>query len=648
MIGKLLSTIETPADLRKLNMEQLAQLAHEIRHLIKISVSRNGGHLASNLGVVELTIALHYVFDFSTDRIVWDVGHQCYIHKILTGRANRFDRLRQAGGISGFPDPRESDCDQFLVGHAGTSIATAVGLALGAQLRQSDEKIVAVVGDASIVNGLSFEGLNNTSLINRQMLIILNDNSMAIAKTQGAFAKYLTRVRLSRPYEDIQRRTELAVRRLPYVGAAIHDTIDRIKGGIKTTLLGRQKFEQLGIPFYGPIDGHDIPSLIKILAAFREVDHPVILHAYTEKGRGFVPASKDPRTFHSPQPFTVEGETASFADRVDRSFTAVFAHTLGNMMAEDPRIVAITAAMPDGTGLAQLSGIFPDRVIDVGIAEGAAVDIAAGLAKTGLRPVVAIYSTFLQRTFDQIFQEVSLQRLPVTFCIDRAGLVGGDGASHQGFCDITLLRCLPNMILMSPMDEMELTGALSFAIQSDQPCVLRYPRDLVPQQEEFSLDHQPAPFELGRSAWLRQGSDGVILAYGRVAYDAFLAAESLENEDISIGVISARFAKPLDEQMLHKLLSPEQNIPIITVEDHALIGGFGSAVLEFAQRHHLDTRQIYCLGLPDRLIDQDTRRGQLEQAGLTQQTIAQRITDILRTPLHTAATKIKLSTRVSR
>jgi len=630
MIGKLLKTIKCPADLRDLKIQQLGELAEEIRHLIKMAVSRNGGHLASNLGVVELTIALHYVFDFSRDRLVWDVGHQCYIHKILTGRAEQLERLRQVDGISGFPNTQESPYDQFIVGHAGTAVPSAVGLALGAQLTQSQEKIVAVVGDASIVNGVSFEGLNNTNKVNRQLLIILNDNSMAIDKTQGAFAQYLTRLRISRPYEDLHRRTELMLRQLPVVGDKLHDTLHRIKGGIKTTLLGPQKFEQLDIPLYGPIDGHGIANLIKVFKVLSQIDHPVILHVYTEKGRGFIPASQDPCTFHSMQPFTVDGENVSFTERTDRSFTSVFVHTLNELMAKDERIVALTAAMPDGTGLASLRGTFPDRIIDVGIAESAAVDIAAGLAKKGLMPVVALYSTFLQRSFDQIFQEVALQNLPVVFCLDRAGLVGGDGPTHHGFCDIALLRSLPNMVLMAPVDEGELIEALKFAIKSGRPCVVRYPRDIANQLDKIAPDYQCQPFDLAKGAWLRRGHDAIALAYGSVGYEAVLAAESLAEDGIDLGVFSGRFAKPLDEEILHKLLADGADMPIIILEDHALAGGFGSAVLEVAQQNHLDTCRITRLGLPDYFMEQDTRRNQLEKAGLTSQAIEAHVRRILK------------------
>ena len=623
----LLSTIHGPADLRLLSVEQLAQLAEEIRQLIKTTVSRNGGHLASNLGVVELTLALHYVFDFARDRLCWDVGHQCYVHKLLTGRADRFATLRQEGGLSGFPSPAESPYDPFFVGHAGTAIATALGLALGGQIRGADERIVAVVGDASLVNGLSFEGLNNTSLLHRQFLIILNDNNMAIDATQGAFANYLTHLRLSRSYEDLRRRTKLLVRRLPYVGAGIEQTLGRLKEGLKTTLLHRQIFEQLGIPYFGPVDGHDLGALIELLKGFKDIDHPVLLHVHTEKGRGFAPAQQDPCAFHSTQPFKVEGETARLTAGGD-SFTDAFARALAAQMHADPRIVALTAAMPDGTGLAQVRQRFPGRVIDVGICESAAVAVAAGLARQGLRPVVAIYATFLQRGFDQVFQEVSLQNLPVVFCLDRAGLVGGDGAVHHGFCDVALLRVLPHLVLLAPMDEPELHEALRFALACDRPCVLRYPRDRAER-----LGAEPVePFRLGQARCLRPGADAAILAYGSTAGDALAAARQLAGERLEVAVYSARFAKPLDRDLLAALLAEDSPRPVLTVEDHALAGGFGSAVLEAVHQMGLDARRLHCLGLPDRFLPHATRRRQLADAGIDGPAIAAAVRELLHRP----------------
>ena len=582
--------IDHPAQLRKLDNRALGNLAAEMRHVIKTTVSANGGHLASNLGLVELTIALHRVFDFYQDRLVLDVGHQCYGHKLLTGRAGRFATLRQENGISGFPSPAESDADPFYVGHAGTAVASAVGLAMGAQLAKSDEHVVALVGDASIVNGVSFEGLNNLALIKRQMLIILNDNSMAISRSEGAFANYLTRLRVSHSYEALQRRTRAMVRRLPYIGRAVQDALDRITDGIKSTVIsGGGMFEQLGIPYFGPVDGHDIASLIKLLEAFKHIDHPVLLHVHTEKGRGFTPASDDPQTFHSPRPFTIDDTTTvSFPHAIGTSFTSAFASALIGQMDRDEKVVAITAAMPDGTGLARVAQAHPDRVLDVGISESAAVDIAAGLAKKGFKPVVAIYSTFLQRGFDQVFQEVSLQNLPVIFCMDRAGLVGEDGAVHHGFCDMAILRTLPHVVVMAPMDQDELNAALAWAVESGKPCAIRYPRAVVPDKRTLPGDYDCKPFELGKAAVLRGGADVMILACGAPCYDATLAAETLAADGIHAGVVSMRFAKPLDTDTIRRIWEAPGDMGVLTVEDHALAGGFGSAVLEAVNAMGLD------------------------------------------------------------
>jgi 1-deoxy-D-xylulose-5-phosphate synthase len=633
MTKNYLDDVDSHAKLHKLSLDELEELAAEVRQRVTGAVSQSGGHLASNLGITELTIAMHYVFDFARDRLVFDVGHQCYVHKMLTGRANRFDTLRKADGISGFPSPAESPTDPFAVGHAGTAIPTAVGLALGAQLQKSNEKVVAVVGDASIVNGVAFEGLNNTSLINRQLLIIFNDNSMGISKTEGALAMQLTRFRVSSGYGMLQRRTQNLVKRLPYFGQKLVDGIDRLKDGIKTTLHGHyQAFELMGMPYFGPVDGHDTASLITLLEAFKNVNHPVLLHVHTEKGRGFTPATEDPCRFHSPAAFQIEGESATIKSSNGKSFTKAFADAMIDLMEADQRVVAFTAAMPDGTGVSTLQKHFPDRAYDVGIAESGCTDIAAGLAKSGLKPVVCIYSTFLQRAFDQVFQEVSLQNLPVSFCIDRAGLVGGDGAVHQGFCDITLLRSLPNFVLMAPMDEEELNEALRFSVQLDQPTAMRYPRDNVPENLPLSPDHRCEPFQLGKAVWLRQGDDAVIISYGAVTAEALHAAEILSERGIEVGVINARFAKPLDKEMIDQVLSESEKKPVITVEDHGLAGGFGSAVLELAQSHGLDTRRMSRLGLPDRFIEQNSRQGQLEEVGLDRRQIADHICSLLSEP----------------
>jgi len=619
---KLLDKINGPEDLQFLSVEELGILADQIREYITQSVSQTGGHLASGLGVVELVIAMHYVFDFKKDKLLWDVGHQCYAHKILTGRKEQFAKLRQRNGLSGFPDPAESPYDQFGVGHAGTSIATALGMALGAQHNQTDEKIVAFVGDASIFNGPSFEALNNLGLVKRQLLIVLNDNSMAIDVTQGAMAKLLSKVRLSHTYEDLRRTTRNILEYLPVIGKRVEEALENLKKTLRMTISPSRLFESLNILYFGPVDGHDIGSLIKLFRAIGELDQPAILHVYTKKGKGFTPAGDDPRKFHSTGPFEINGKITTFP-KGGRTFTEAFADTLVELAQNDERIVAITAAMPDGTGLVKFREKFSERYYDVGIAESVAVDIAAGLVKQGQRPVVCIYSTFLQRSYDQIFQEVALQNLPVVFCIDRSGVVGGDGPTHHGLMDIGFLRMLPNIVLTAPANETEMKAALAFALGIDRPVAIRYPRDIVPDGE-LELPGCESPFELGKSVTVRQGSsDVVIVALGSILAEAVKAADVLAGEGIDVGVISARFAKPIDEKIISLFYDKKS---IITVEEHSLACGFGSAVLELAAKKSFENKtrvspdnmgKIVTLGGPDEFIKVGSRGIQLDEIGVS-------------------------------
>ena len=662
-MGKYLDKISGPADLKLLPVAELEGLAEEIRQFILRCVSQTGGHLASNLGAVELTLALHYVFDFQRDKLLWDVGHQCYTHKIVTGRKAGFELLRRAGGISGFPNPGESEYDQFSVGHAGTSIATAIGMALGEQLktasRQKTEgggqpvpsaltsplaatgdrnppsaitpppRIVAVVGDASIVNGTSFEGLNNLGLVKRQMLIVLNDNEMAIDATVGSVAKYFSRVRLSHTYEDLRRTTKSILEHLPGIGRRVDDALEKIKKSIRMALLPSQLFESLNIPYFGPVDGHDTESLIKLFKVLSQVDHPVLLHVYTKKGKGFNPADKGPAQFHSTGPFKINGDNTVESTAVDRRphFTDAFGEALTALAGHDDRIVAITSAMCDGTGLMTFRQKFPERFYDVGIAESAAVDIAAGLAKSGLRPVVCIYSTFLQRSFDQIAQEVALQNLPVVFCVDRAGMVGSDGATHHGLMDIGYLRMLPGMVLTAPADAVEMKQALEFALTHTQPVVIRYPKDFVPPEELVQTGFE-TPFELGRSVLVRRGRKAplALVSYGTVLAEALAAAEILSSEKIPVDVINARFAAPIDDKLM-LLLSRGKKL--ITVEDHYLSCGFGSAVLEKAATSGHDIGLIRVLGAPPCFIGHDSRAAQLMEAGINADEIAKTAREML-------------------
>jgi 1-deoxy-D-xylulose-5-phosphate synthase len=646
-MSNLLEKINSPVDLKKLPVSQLEPLAEEIRQFMLHSISKTGGHLASNLGAVEMTLALHYVFDFKQDKLLWDVGHQCYTHKIITGRRDGFKHLRQTEGISGFPNPAESDYDQFTVGHAGTSVPTAIGMALGEQLKarkaapgpepqrhgpakpkRAVPAVVAVVGDASIVNGVSFEGLNNMGLVKRQLLVVLNDNSMAIDATVGAVAKYFSRARLSQTYEDLRRTTKNILEHLPGIGRSVEEAVEKIKKSIRMVVPPSQLFESLNIPYFGPVDGHDIESLVRLFEALGEVNHPVLLHVHTKKGKGFDPAGKGPTRFHSTGPFKINGdcvESTTVSQRL--TFTGAFGKALATLAEQDDRIVAITSAMCDGTGLFGFREKYPERFYDVGIAESAAVDIAAGMAKSGMRPVVCIYSTFLQRSFDQIFQEVALQNLPVIFCVDRAGMVGSDGPTHHGLMDIGYMRMMPNMVLLAPADAVEMKGALEFALGQEQPVVIRYPKEAVPA-ENLVRAASDRPFELGKSVLVKRGrrSELTIATYGTILTEALEAAQVLGDEGIGVDVINGRFAAPIDEKLLAGV---SRGRPLITAEDHHLACGFGSAVLELAATQGLSAGKIRVLGAPRKFIRHDARKVQLMQVGITADEIVKTAKEML-------------------
>lgn len=623
MPTELLTTINSPDDLRKLSVSQLPQLAEEMRHAICEQVKKSGGHLAPNLGVVELMIALHYVFDFSHDRLLFDVGHQCYPHKLLTGRQHLLGKLRQKGGMSGFPSPDESPFDLFAVGHAGTAISTAVGMARGdtihgesyePETNQDGRRVVAFIGDASIVNGVAMEGLNNAGTLKRQMLIVLNDNGMSIANPQGAIADYFDHLRVGSTYRSMKKTAKNVMKGLPG-GSLLKDMSHRMTEMLKDAIFEDSWFEHFGILSVGPIDGHDLPSLIEMLLEVRDVDRPLLLHAHTIKGKGFEYTENNATEFHSPKPFEVS-DCAVKVQSSGRSFTAAFSDALIDLLKQDSKVVAATAAMPDGTGTKEAITLFPDRVWDTGICESHAMDMLAGLAKTGCKPFFAVYSTFLQRAFDQAFQEVALQGLPVRLCLDRAGVVGGDGAVHHGFCDISLLRVLPNATLLAAIDETTLKHGLQCMLQCNNGLsAIRYPRDSVSE-----LVSDSPPFVIGKAHCILESKEPklAILGYGTPAIHALEAAQRLDSP--SIAVYDARFAKPVDGDLIESLLS--NSIPIITVEDHSTIGGFGSAVIEEASNRNLDTSLVTVLGLPDRWIGHGSRKEQLEEAGIDATSIA--------------------------
>lgn len=644
----LLERISTPADLRRLLPEELASLCGECRQRIFEAVSKNGGHLSSNLGVVELTLALHYVYDFGPypqgpDWLLWDVGHQCYVHKLLTGRAGQFERLRKQGSISGFPLPLESAYDLFAVGHAGTAISTAVGMARADALLKRDSHVVAVVGDASIVNGMAFEGLNAAGTLKRQMLVVLNDNGMGISQPQGALAQYLERVRISSTYNEAKSLAQKMVHSLPAsVGDRLGAMLHHVKEGVKSSIWPGQIFEALGIKYMGPFDGHDLPGLINLLAELKDVQTPVLLHVKTVKGHGYEMTCEEPTKFHSPPAFKMHGRQVELHQSSGKSWTSAFADALIDRAKQDSRVVALTAAMPDGTGLSKVEKELPGRCIDAGICESHLVGMAAGMCKSGLRPVVAVYSTFTQRCFDQIWQEVILNGLPVVFCLDRAGFVGDDGAVHHGFMDLAFLRPMPGMVLMAPSDEADLQRALKLALSLDVACAIRYPRDSVPAVNfEELIDDALRPaarsdWQVGKSRLLRSGADATILVYGALADSALAVAEGLaEEEELSVGVIDARFCKPLDGEAIARILKSGQ--ALLTVEDHALQNGFGTAVLEYAAAHGLPTERIVRLGMPDRLIAHATRSQQLAEAGLDEAGLARAVRAAIRADKRTPA-----------
>ncbi|MBO6514746.1 MAG: 1-deoxy-D-xylulose-5-phosphate synthase [Phycisphaerales bacterium] len=634
----LLGSNTSPEQLKQMSIAELEALASEIRSAIIDQVSGSGGHLAPNLGVVELTIAMHRVFDFKHDRLLFDVGHQCYPHKLLTGRYEQFKNLRTRQGMSGFPEPAESPYDLFRVGHAGTGISTAVGMARGDLINKESyepdsnpdgRRVVSLIGDASIVNGLAMEGLNHAGLLNRQMLIILNDNGMSISKPQGAMAQYFDRVRVSHTYSDFKKGARELLKAVPG-GSLLQQAYHRMGEMTKAAINEDSWFEKFGLLTVGPIDGHDLPTLIEFLAEARDLDRPMILHVKTIKGKGLDIAEQDATRFHSPKAFTVErDESLGCKVRMPssgRSFTAAFSDAMTAVMARDERVVSATAAMPDGTGITQTLEKFPDRSFDAGICESHGMDMLAGMAKTGLRPFFAVYSTFLQRAFDQAFQEVSLQGLGVRLCLDRAGLVGEDGAVHHGFCDVSILRTLPDAVIMAVIDEASLIRCLEFMRTWDESLSsVRYPRDSV-----SDIFGDAPVYELGKARLLTEEfadldanrPDVAVLSFGTPAVNASIAIDSLSTE-YKVAHYDARFAKPIDSQLVRDLLS--RDIPVLTLEDHSIVGGLGTCVLECAQEFGLDASRVVRHGIPDHWILQDSRADQLKEVGLDPQGIARMI-----------------------
>ncbi len=616
----LLEFIKSPQDIKDLNIKELNQLASEIRHKIIETVSETGGHLASSLGVVELSIALHYVFDAPKDRIIWDVGHQAYAHKLLTGRVDRFNTLRKYKGLSGFPKRSESPYDVLDAGHSSTSISAALGIRTAMDLKAEDGKVVAVIGDGSMTAGLAFEALNNAGHLRKDLIVILNDNEMSISPNVGALSAFLSRKMTSRPIAGFKKELESFLKRSG-VGENIWAVLKRSEDSLKTLLTPGMLFESLQIEYVGPLPGHHLESLIDTLKNVRKIPGPVLVHMLTKKGKGYLPAERRPDLFHGVGPFDIPtGKPKSLSKSKPPSYTGIFSQTLTRLAKEDPRIVAITAAMPAGTGLDTFQKAFPDRFFDVGIAEQHAVTFAAGLALEGLRPVVAIYSTFLQRAYDQIIHDVCLTNQPVVFAIDRGGLVGDDGPTHHGAFDLSYLRTIPNFTIMAPKDENELQHMLYTALKNNGPTALRYPRG---SGIGVSLDWQLREIPIGKGNIELEGSDVGIIAIGHHVFTAMAAAKELARYGISASVVNARFVKPLDQELITEVACKTRHI--LTIEENSLAGGFGSAVLECLSDNDIGPVKVRRLGLPDRFVEHGSQEILRKQVGLDVSSVVQAV-----------------------
>jgi 1-deoxy-D-xylulose-5-phosphate synthase len=620
----ILDTINSPADLRQIPEADLPALVDELRETIIGTVSQTGGHLAPSLGVVDLTVALHYVFDTPKDRIVWDVGHQAYAHKLLTGRRERFKTLRQFGGISGFPKREESPCDHFNVGHASTSISAALGMVAARDIKGEDFKVIAVIGDGSISAGLAFEGLNQAGHLKKDLVVILNDNEMSISPNVGALSSYLNRMMTGNFYTKLKLETKQFLQNIPRVGESMFNIAKKAEESIKGFMAPGLLFEELGFQYVGPIDGHRMDHLLETFRNIKDFTWPVLIHVITKKGKGCEFAECNPAQFHGTPPFDPEtGRTAAKKQKV-MSYTEVFGQTMVKLAEDNDTVVAITAAMSDGTGLEKFAAQYPDRFFDVGIAESHGVTFACGLAVAGMRPVAAIYSTFMQRAYDQVMHDLCLQNLPVTLALDRAGLVGEDGPTHHGVFDLAYLRHLPNMVIMSPRDENELQHMIKTAVEHDGPTAVRYPRGTglgVPMDQE--LMNLP----IGKGELLRDGDDVVIAAIGNMVKPSLEAAERLHAEGISAAVVSARFVKPLDEELILRMARKSGRI--VTVEEHALQGGFGSAVLECLESNRLTGVKVHRIGLPDRFIEHGTQSTLRQKYGLDSDGIFASVKDFM-------------------
>lgn len=621
----ILETINSPADVKALSLEQLKQLAEEIRQLLISVISKTGGHLAPNLGVVELTLALHRVFTTPKDKIVFDVGHQSYIHKIITGRREQFSTLRQYGGLSGFPKRSESEHDAFGTGHSSTSISAALGMAVARDLQGEDYNVVAVIGDGSMTGGMAFEALNNAGTLHKKMIVVLNDNEMSISKNVGAMSEYLYQLRTGETYNKIKHDIEGWLKNMEF-GTDVLKAIRRFKGSVKYLMVPTSIFEELGFTYLGPVDGHDLQGLTEVLQAAKKIDGPVLVHVLTKKGKGYKPAEESPNKFHGTGPFDIATGKKIANPNAPITYTEVFGRTLTELANTDKDIIGITAAMPDGTGMSTFAKAHPERCFDVGIAEQHAVTSAAGAAAVGLKPVAAIYSTFLQRAYDSVLHDICMQKLHVTLCLDRAGLVGDDGYTHHGVFDYAYLRSMPEMTIMAPKDENELRHMLKTAVDFDGPVSVRYPRG---SGVGVSITEPMHSLPIGKAEVLREGKDVCLWAIGSMVQSALQAADKLAEQGISAGVVNMRFAKPLDEELL--LEHAVQYSKIVTLEEGVLQGGVGSAVLETLNAAKmLQKCQVLTLGIPDEFVLHGDKKLLFKDLGLDVETIADKIAALVK------------------
>ena len=617
----ILETIEKENDIKKVAPEDWNRLAEEIRQFLIQKISVNGGHLGSNLGAVELTMALHLSLDLPKDKIVWDVGHQSYTHKVLTGRKAGFENLRKYGGMSGFPKRKESDCDCFDTGHSSTSISAGLGLVKARDLKKEDHTIVSVIGDGSLTGGMAYEALNNAARAKSNFIVVLNDNNMSISENVGGVSKYLNNIRTADKYQGIKEGIYNSLKDTK-IGDPIVESLRRAKSSVKQLVIPGMFFEDMGIKYLGPVDGHNIPAMVKVLKEAKRCKSAVLVHVLTQKGKGFAPAERHPARFHGAEPFDIQ-TGLPLKQKTKSNYTDVFSTVMCKMGDRDERIVAITAAMPDGTGLKRFRNMYPERFFDVGIAEEHAVTFAAGLAAGGLRPVVAIYSSFLQRAYDQILHDVCIQNLPVVFAIDRAGLVGSDGETHQGIFDLSFLSSIPNMHIMAPKNKWELSDMLKYALQFDGPIALRYPRG----EAYDGLKEYRTPIEYGKAEWIYHEKDIVLMAVGSMMKTALEVREILRDKGYSCSIINARFVKPIDTEILDEAI--ENHKIVVTMEENVASGGFGERVREYLNQNEKQVRMLN-IAIPDEYVEHGNVDILRQEVGIDVDSIIRRLETLLR------------------